>query len=146
MNSSEQASSRLIDILLPVAPAADEGNNLMIILACSILAILAIISFYQYYTRGSHRRRLAHIKMEFVQDNISSRELAYQVADTLRDGLALNALSPQARLPASLRHRQGEWHTFTVKLSMYRYAKQQPDKTHLTTLVDESCHWLRCWH
>jgi len=146
MNSSEQLSSKLMDIQLPSAPIASEGFGLMVIFACLFIAVMVLVGFYQYYTRGAHRRRLNRIEGDFKQDKITSRELAYQVAHTLCDGLALHTLSSQNALPAGLRHRQDEWHTFTIKLNTYRYAKEQPDRHNITVLVTESCDWLRHWH
>ena len=146
MSTASPTSQALVDIILPASPAAIEDTYLVVLLAClATLLIVVFIGWHQHYTRARHRRQLARVSRSFNSTTLTTRELAYQVAQILCDGLGIQGISSATRLPAGLQHQQDIWERFASKLDSYRYAPGDPAQEGVLELITESSYWLRHW-
>jgi len=146
MSTTDAASNKLVDIILPAAPAATGDTYIIVLFACLLLVVLvALVSWYQHHTRGKYRRRLAQLSRSLDSSPVNTRKLAYQVAQILTDGLDIHSISSATQLPNALQQEQGAWQNFTSRLDMYRYASIQPEQYEVMVLISESSYWLRNW-
>lgn len=137
----------IFDILPPATPILSANNELLILLITGllILALIAVIAWRTYADRIRARHELRALARLLRQPNIDCRQASYQLAGILRNGLKLNRLSPDTRLPSALASDQSRWQQFVQLLANARYSRNGSDAELLNQLVHESRYWLRRW-
>ena len=149
--NSEPIKLNIIDGILDIEPLIEPAfSNLeTTLLALFFLLTIAMPSYYIWRTiysrKGAAKRNINKLLKEFTLGKINKHDIAYQVSNALRNGLKLNHINTNTKLPSSLSQHKNDWDTFTKNLSYLRYSKDIELQIDIRELCVNSIFWLKKW-
>lgn len=149
--NNESIKLNIIDGIYDIHPLLSPAmSNLEIVILALLIILTTSIIFYNiwkafYSSKGQARRKLKKLHTEHSQNNINNHDTVYKLCSILRDGLKLNKISKDTRLPTRLKTHQSEWETFNKKISNLRYNNNEKSHTDIDTVFSDSLYWLKLW-
>lgn len=133
----------LIDIVEPAMPVTtDAGVSLLTLSTVAMLMLLAAL--WRWHHHRHHRRaraQLRNLQKKYSAGELTQRELAYHLAEQLRNHFAQHRLSaynvPRDTDPA----QHAAWQSFLRQLDALRY--QPNHQLDMTALLAQARRWLR---
>ncbi len=136
----------IFDVLPPAMPIQTSYDGLLIITVAILLVALSALLMWRYQSaRGKASRKLRTLARLLQQQDLDQRQTAYSLATILRNGLKLNRLSFDTRLPPSMLSEHSRWQHYIERMASARYSRNSSDSATLSQLLHETRYWLRRW-
>lgn len=135
----------IFDIQPPLAPELSSLEISLILITIIItLSVVLYFAWHLFYSnKGQNKRNIKKLEKKYNDNSISEHEAVYQLCTYLKNGLKLNHIGIQTKLPANKNLNSEQWESFTNTLSDIRYNNNS--KPNLNQIFKESLHWLRVW-
>lgn len=144
MQTELTTSNGILDIIVPDIP---ESGVLTAVLMLVLLTGVCIASFYLWQmfatAKGRARRRLSKLINKKSDASKSNIITAFEIADTVRDGLGLRCLSANKILPDKVSVQDPLWQSFVQRLDKARYSAGSISRKELAQLMSDARHWLK---
>lgn len=119
------------------------------ILVMLIFAFTVFLAWRNYTSRRSRARRyLSALRSRFQNghsDVNDTHDVAFKVANILRQGLNLRHITQHIPVPESFTEYGERWQRYNTLLSQARYAPGNISVDQLILLLDDTEFWLRRW-
>jgi len=150
VNSAMEQAGKLDGIFDILPPAIPEQTNFDSLLTLSVagllLLIISAILVWRYTSsRGKASRQLRTLARLLQKPDFDHRQAAYTLAGILRNGLKLNRLSLDIRLPPAMLSDNSRWQQYIERMARARYSRDGSDPDALSQLLHETRYWLRRW-
>ena len=137
----------IYDIQPPISPALS-GLEITLITLIFILILSALfyaVWNHYYSTKGRAKRNIKKLNEKYLTNKIDAHDAVYQLSFFLRQGLKLNHIGKNTRLPKKMSASKSEWNTFKNNISNLRYKKNIKSHSDINRLFDNSLFWLKLW-
>ena len=118
----------------------------LIFSAISLLVLIVFAFFIHalyFSTRGKFKHKLNNLHNKFELQEVSSHDIAFQLANILQHGLRVHTLSERTVLPEQLISSQSRWNAFVQDLSVARYSSNEYPNEGMQLLFAEARFFLR---
>lgn len=147
-----EATSGLIDIIEPAAPAAEAATHPLLWLAVALallLVVIAAIWWRRQRCQRAARKRLRQLRLTLLAGDISQQSVAYALASELTQVFQLKQLQDQVRPSALPPVAHTEWAHLITSLDKLRYQTDACVDTEawerLFTIAESTLRWSgRC--
>lgn len=147
MVEAVESPNQLIDIIPPTIPPAVETSDEWLAIIAVMATTAIILAFWRWYRseRQKSIRWLNRLRTAFQTQELTSREVAYWLADILKRRLHTNRLAPDITPPVVAAAEQKRWTEFMRRLHESRYAPNTSEDQNVGALIAETKYWTKRW-
>lgn len=138
MSENQLIDNQWVEIVTPQAPA---DQTILIVIFICIFMLVALVAGYFLFRRSAKRKALSKLKklQEKIRNRAQNRrELAFEVADSLRMGFQVTNLD-KITMEAD---KKQQWELYRQCLLESCYASVSPDWEDIQALVNSAMSWI----